>query len=70
MKKLSTCVVLLLAPLLMPLGAQLTRDAAIAKAEAILKNLQDGNTALSSGNWTGGWPKTLQKRSSNPCGRS
>jgi hypothetical protein len=27
------------------LGAQLTRDAAIAKTEAILKNLQDGNAA-------------------------
>ena len=28
-----------------PLAAQLSRDAAIAKAEAILKNLQDGKTA-------------------------
>jgi len=28
-----------------PLGAQLSRDAAIAKAEAILKHLQEGKTA-------------------------
>lgn len=37
--------VVLLSGLAMPLAAQLGRDAAIAKAEAILKNLQDGRTA-------------------------
>jgi Protein of unknown function (DUF3887) len=35
----------LLSGFAMPLAAQLDRDAAIAKAEAILKNLQDGRTA-------------------------
>jgi hypothetical protein len=36
--------VLLLTGFPTPLAAQLARDAAIAKAEAILKNLQDGRT--------------------------
>jgi hypothetical protein len=38
-------VVLLVASLCSPAFAQLARDAAIAKAEAIFKNIQDGNTA-------------------------
>jgi len=35
----------LLSVWIMPLAAQVGRDAAIAKAEAVLKNLQDGKTA-------------------------
>ena len=38
-------IVALVVGLAIPLFAQLSRDAAIAKAEAILKNLQDGKTA-------------------------
>jgi hypothetical protein len=38
-------IVALVIGLASPLLAQLSRDAAIAKAEAILKNLQDGKTA-------------------------
>ena len=37
-------IVALVVGLAIPLFAQLTKDAAIAKAEAILKNLQDGKT--------------------------
>ena len=39
------CIVLLLAALPAPTNAQLSKDSAIAKAEAILKGLQDGNTS-------------------------
>ena len=38
-------IVALVVGLAVPLFAQLSRDAAIAKAEAILENLQDGKTA-------------------------
>ena len=38
-------IVALVVGIAIPLFAQLSRDAAIAKAEAILKNLQDGRTA-------------------------
>ena len=38
-------IVALVVGLAIPLFAQLSKDAAIAKAEAILKNLQDGKTA-------------------------
>jgi hypothetical protein len=38
-------IVMLVAALSVPAFAQLTKEAAIAKAETILKNLQDGKTA-------------------------
>jgi hypothetical protein len=38
-------VIALVVGLSTPLAAQLSRDAAIAKAEALLKNLQEGRTA-------------------------
>jgi Protein of unknown function (DUF3887) len=45
MKIVPPMIVALVVGLAIPLFAQLSRDAAIAKAEAILKNLQDGTTA-------------------------
>jgi hypothetical protein len=45
MKEILCAAVLFLTGAGTTLGAQLSRDAAIAKAEAILKNLQDGRTA-------------------------
>jgi hypothetical protein len=45
MKNVPPMIVALVVGLAIPLFAQLSRDAAIAKAEAILKNLQDGTTA-------------------------
>lgn len=45
MKNVPPMIVALVVGLAIPLFAQLSRDAAIAKAEAILKNLQDGKTA-------------------------
>ena len=44
-KNVPPMIVALVVGLAIPLFAQLSRDAAIAKAEAILKNLQDGKTA-------------------------
>jgi Protein of unknown function (DUF3887) len=44
-KVVPSTIVVLLVGFAIPLFAQLSRDAAIAKAEAILKNLQDGKTA-------------------------
>jgi Protein of unknown function (DUF3887) len=45
MKNVPPMIVALVVGLAIPLFAQLSRDAAIAKAEAVLKNLQDGKTA-------------------------
>ena len=44
-KVVSLMIVALVVGLAIPLFAQLSKDGAIAKAEAILKNLQDGKTA-------------------------
>ena len=44
-KNVPPVIVALVVGLTIPLVAQLSRDVAIAKAEAILKNLQDGETA-------------------------
>jgi hypothetical protein len=44
-KNVPPMIVALVVGLAIPLFAQLSKDAAIAKAEAILKNLQDGKTA-------------------------
>jgi hypothetical protein len=44
-KNVPPVIVALVVGLAIPLFAQLSRDAAIAKTEAILKNLQDGKTA-------------------------
>ena len=44
-KVVSLMIVALVVGLAIPLFAQLSKDGAIAKAEAILENLQDGKTA-------------------------
>ena len=45
-----------------PLRAQLARETAIAKAEGILKNLQDGRTADIVADSTRGCPRSCPNR--------